>query len=88
MNPANTSRTCSRCGHCPKENRVTQAGFRCTACGHTAHADVNAAVNILGAGPALRDAARAAWREAAPFRSGGVTPGKNAPLSTSAAAVS
>ncbi|MBB6346619.1 putative transposase [Nonomuraea muscovyensis] len=60
VNPANTSRTCSRCGHCAAENRVTQAGFRCTACGHTAHADVNAAVNILRAGLALRDAARAA----------------------------
>ncbi|MFI7441984.1 RNA-guided endonuclease InsQ/TnpB family protein [Nonomuraea indica] len=57
VNPANTSRTCSRCGHCAKENRVTQATFACTACGHTAHADVNAAVNILRAGLALRDAA-------------------------------
>ncbi|MEU8399312.1 transposase [Nonomuraea sp. NPDC048892] len=60
VNPANTSRTCSRCGHCAKENRLTQAVFRCTACGHTAHADVNAAKNILRAGLALRDAAEAA----------------------------
>jgi putative transposase len=60
VDPANTSRTCARCGHCAKENRVTQAAFRCTACGHTAHADVNAAVNILRAGLALRDAAQAA----------------------------
>ncbi|WP_310739074.1 transposase [Microbispora sp. H10830] len=60
VNPANTSRTCSRCGHCAKENRVTQAEFACTACGHTAHADVNAAINILRAGLALRDAAEAA----------------------------
>ncbi|MFI0418442.1 RNA-guided endonuclease InsQ/TnpB family protein [Spongiactinospora sp. 9N601] len=68
VNPADTSRTCSRCGHCAKENRVTQAGSRWTACGHTAHADANAAKNILRAGLALREAARAAWREAAPFR--------------------
>jgi putative transposase len=68
VNPANTSRTCPRCGHVAKENRVTQAEFRCTACGHTAHADVNAAINILRAGLALRDAAEAASREAAPFR--------------------
>ncbi|MER7505892.1 transposase [Nonomuraea pusilla] len=60
VNPANISRTCARCGHCAKENRVTQASFVCTACGHAAHADVNAAVNILRAGLALRDAAEAA----------------------------
>src|SRR5690606_34297404 len=60
VEPRNTSRTCARCGHCAAENRVTQAEFRCTACGHTAHADVNAAVNILRAGLALRDAAEAA----------------------------
>ncbi|WP_239101046.1 RNA-guided endonuclease InsQ/TnpB family protein [Microbispora amethystogenes] len=60
VNPAGTSRTCSRCGHCAKENRVTQAEFRCQACGHEAHADVNAAKNILRAGLALRDAAEAA----------------------------
>ncbi|WP_169986107.1 RNA-guided endonuclease TnpB family protein [Microbispora sp. H10836] len=60
VNPANTSRTCARCGHCAAENRLTQAEFACTACGHTAHADVNAAKNILRAGLALRDAAEAA----------------------------
>ncbi|MFI7134181.1 RNA-guided endonuclease InsQ/TnpB family protein [Nonomuraea sp. NPDC050153] len=60
VNPANTSRTCSRCGHCAKENRVAQAAFRCTACGFSTHADVNAATNILRAGLALRDAAQAA----------------------------
>ncbi|TDE59485.1 transposase [Nonomuraea mesophila] len=60
VNPAGTSRTCARCGHCAKENRVTQAGFACTACGHTAHADVNAAKNILRAGLALREPAEAA----------------------------
>ncbi|MFF0246584.1 RNA-guided endonuclease InsQ/TnpB family protein [Streptosporangium sandarakinum] len=60
VNPANTSRTCARCGHVAKENRVTQAEFVCTACGYAAHADVNAATNILRAGLALRDAAEAA----------------------------
>jgi len=60
VNPANTSRTCARCGHIAKENRVTQAEFRCTACRHSAHADVNAAVNILRAGLALHEAAEAA----------------------------
>ncbi|MEU3165111.1 transposase [Streptosporangium sp. NPDC006930] len=60
VNPANTSRTCARCGHVAKENRLTQAEFRCVSCGHAAHADVNAATNILRAGLALRDVARAA----------------------------
>lgn len=54
VNPANTSRTCARCGHCARENRLTQTEFACTACRHTAHADVNAATNILRAGLALR----------------------------------
>ncbi|GAA3205737.1 RNA-guided endonuclease InsQ/TnpB family protein [Nonomuraea roseoviolacea] len=60
VDPANTSRTCARCGHCAQANRVSQAVFACTACGHTAHADVNAAANILRAGLALREAAEAA----------------------------
>ncbi|MCO5968575.1 transposase [Actinoallomurus sp. WRP6H-15] len=60
VNPAKTSRTCSRCGHCAAGNRVTQTAFRCMSCGYTAHADVNAAINILRAGLALRDAVEAA----------------------------
>jgi len=56
VNPANTSRTCPSCGHVAKENRVTQAEFVCVTCGHTAHADVNAARNILRAGLALLEA--------------------------------
>jgi putative transposase len=55
-NPANTSRTCARCGHCAAGNRVTQAEFRCVACGHVAHADQNAATNILRAGLARQTA--------------------------------
>ncbi|HEY3687633.1 MAG TPA: transposase [Streptosporangiaceae bacterium] len=56
VNPAGTSRTCWACGHRAGGNRVSQAEFRCRACGHTAHADVNAARNILRAGLALRAA--------------------------------
>ncbi|MCK9902046.1 transposase [Parafrankia colletiae] len=59
VNPANTSRTCAVCGHCAAENRRTQAAFVCMACGHTAHADVNAAANILRVGLA-RQAAQGA----------------------------
>ncbi|MEV0291470.1 transposase [Kribbella sp. NPDC050820] len=46
VRPAYTSQTCSVCGHCAPDNRESQAVFRCTACGHHANADVNAAVNI------------------------------------------
>lgn len=54
VNPANTSRTCSACGHCAVDNRKTQARFCCVACGYTANADINASVNILRAGLALQ----------------------------------
>lgn len=46
VDPRNTSRTCSACGHCDKANRRSQDKFRCRSCGHEAHADLNAAVNI------------------------------------------
>lgn len=47
VDPKNTSRTCAACGHCAPGNRESQAVFECEACGHQAHADTNAAVNIL-----------------------------------------
>lgn len=46
IDPRNTSRECSACGHTDKANRPSQAEFRCLACGHADHADVNAARNI------------------------------------------
>jgi putative transposase len=50
---AHTSRCCSACGHVAEGNRESQAIFRCVACGHTDHADTNAARNILAAGRAV-----------------------------------
>ena len=50
VNPAYTSQRCSDCGYAAKDNRESQAIFRCRACGFTANADVNAAINILAAG--------------------------------------
>lgn len=47
VDPRNTSRICAACGHCAAENRESQAVFCCEACEHTAHADTNAAINIL-----------------------------------------
>jgi putative transposase len=57
VDPRHTSLTCAKCGHTEKANRVSQAEFRCRACGHIAHADVNAACNILRAGRALQASA-------------------------------
>jgi putative transposase len=55
VDPRHTSQWCAECGHTAAGNRVTQAEFRCLACGHQAHADINAARNILRAGLALQE---------------------------------
>ncbi len=41
-----TSQRCSCCGIVDRGSRENQADFRCTSCGHTSNADVNAALNI------------------------------------------
>ncbi|MEV5705134.1 transposase [Actinoallomurus sp. NPDC052274] len=46
VDPAYTSQICHACGHRAAESRESQAVFRCRACGHVDHADVNAAKNI------------------------------------------
>jgi putative transposase len=56
---ANTSRMCHECGHIAAGNRDGEA-FTCLTCGHTAHADTNAARNILRLGLSLRPVAPAA----------------------------
>lgn len=48
--PAYTSQTCSKCGHCAKENRESQADFECRQCHARMNADLNAANNILKRG--------------------------------------
>ncbi|MCY4519275.1 MAG: transposase [Caldilineaceae bacterium] len=58
VDPAYTSQTCAVCQHVDKANRKTQAVFKCTACGHTANADHNAAINILAKGVPLARLAR------------------------------
>ena len=50
--PHHTSRTCPNCGHAAAANRPSQARFACVACGHTDHADVVGAINVLRAGHA------------------------------------
>jgi putative transposase len=56
VNPAFTSQTCSCCGTISKHSRESQARFECVSCGHTANADVNAAININRAGTRLLSA--------------------------------
>jgi IS605 OrfB family transposase len=46
VNPRNTSRRCSKCGHTAKNNRQRQDRFCCQQCGYEVHADYNAAKNI------------------------------------------
>ena len=48
VEPRNSSRECSACGHTEKRNRPNQSTFRCAACGFAAHADTNAARVISG----------------------------------------
>lgn len=48
--PAYTSQRCACCGHIAAENRPRRDLFHCRECSHSAHADVNAARNILVAG--------------------------------------
>lgn len=47
VNAAYSSQECRQCGHIEAGNRESQAVFTCQRCGHTAHADINAARNIL-----------------------------------------
>ncbi len=50
VDPRNTSRTCSVCGHCEKANRKTQDSFVCKHCGYSCNADLNAALNLRAKG--------------------------------------
>jgi putative transposase len=46
VDPRQSSQRCSACGHTERRNRKSQAEFCCVVCGHSAHADRNAAMNI------------------------------------------
>ena len=50
VNPRHTSQRCSCCGYTAKENRASQAVFKCLACGYEENADINAAKNIKTVG--------------------------------------
>lgn len=49
VDPKYTSRTCSACGLVDADSREGTR-FSCRSCGHQAHADTNAAINILRRG--------------------------------------
>lgn len=68
VDPAYTSQTCNRCRFTHRANRDRNR-FTCLACGHVAHADVNAAKNLHGRSvqePADRQpmAGRTGWTKA------------------------
>lgn len=46
ISPKFTSQRCSKCGCISKENRKTQAVFKCVSCGYETNADFNASQNI------------------------------------------
>ena len=50
VDPAYTTRTCSRCGHVGEGMPLTTRMFRCPGCGLEMDRDRNAALNILGSG--------------------------------------
>ncbi|MFC8951716.1 RNA-guided endonuclease InsQ/TnpB family protein [Streptomyces sp. NPDC057101] len=50
VDPAHTSRECSRCHHVDRHNRPSQAVFSCQACGFVEHADLNSSHNIAARG--------------------------------------
>ena len=53
VDPRDTSKGCSKCGHIAKANRPSQAVFKCQACGFELHADLNAARNISSRGEVM-----------------------------------
>ena len=50
IDPRNTSRTCSKCGHCERSNRKSQSEFVCKKCSYNENADYNASKNIKNIG--------------------------------------
>ena len=56
VDPRYTSQKCSKCGKRDRRSRKRQSSFRCTSCGFTLNADLNAARNIAAnhlASPAI-----------------------------------
>jgi putative transposase len=60
VDPRNTSRTCSACGHCERANRKNQAELACKRCGYSTNADLNAARIVSSHGLSCKPAPKAA----------------------------
>lgn len=54
VDPSNSSRECSQCGHTEKANRPSQSVFSCRQCFFSANADLNAARVLAGRGDVNR----------------------------------
>jgi putative transposase len=54
INPRNTSKTCSHCGHVKESLKLSERTYKCEACGTVIDRDLNAAINIKVAGIAQR----------------------------------
>lgn len=63
-----SSQECGHCGHIHQDNRVSQSEFVCQSCGHTAHADDNAAKVIAARGVRQLLAGQAVKEEDLPDR--------------------
>jgi putative transposase len=50
VDPANTSKTCSKCGTINEALTIADRQFTCPSCGFSAHRDLNASHNILTVG--------------------------------------
>lgn len=53
VSPYQTSITCSKCQAIDKQSRVSRDKFKCSACGFTLHADINASRNIAQKGTVI-----------------------------------
>lgn len=81
VDPRYTSQRCFSCGHIAKENRRSQSEFLCAVCGHQAHADVNAALNIAyWASVNAPNVSDAPAINAAVTEAAGAAPGTSQPL--------
>lgn len=80
VDPAYTSQQCSSCGTIDARSRESQARFACQHCGFEAHADTNAAVNILRRNTASMDVEGSHWRPREASTGSGLAPAENQTL--------